>query len=132
MEKAILDQNVKLCVTKEAEIKDNICKMHDKIWGKFTDTLQSMIAHEKRYEEKERNKDLFYLLKTIKEILSGLDKLVSKHVTYYNSLKSCVLKLIGKTESEDSYVKIFHSIIKTLIPDGRKGDLCCIKTLVAK
>ena len=59
VKKAILDQKVKLYVTKEAEIKDNICKMYDKIWGQCNDALQSMIAHEKRYEEKERNKDLF-------------------------------------------------------------------------
>ena len=32
--KAILDQKVKLYVTKEAEIKDNICKIYDKIWGR--------------------------------------------------------------------------------------------------
>ena len=109
MEKAILDQNVKLCVTKEAEIKDNICKMHDKIWGKFTDTLQSMIAHEKRYEEKEKKKHLIGLLKTIKEISSGMDKLGKKLVTYYNSLKLFVLMRMGETESEDSYVKRVHS-----------------------
>ena len=49
--KAILDQKVKLYLTKESEIKDNICNMYDKIWGRCTDALQIMIAHEKGYEE---------------------------------------------------------------------------------
>ena len=31
--KAIIDQQVKLYVTKEAEIKDNICKMYESFWG---------------------------------------------------------------------------------------------------
>ena len=80
--KVIIDQKAKLYVTKEAEIKDNICKMYDKIWGKFNDSLQIMIAHEKGYEEKEQKKDLIWILKTIKEISSGLDKLGNEHVTY--------------------------------------------------
>ena len=65
--------------------------MYDKIWGKCIDALQSMIAHEEGYEEKERKKDLIWLLKTIKEIYSGLDKLGNKRVTYYNALKLFVL-----------------------------------------
>ena len=52
VKKAILDQKVKLYVTKESEIKDNICKIYDKIWGQCTDSLQSIILHEKVYEEK--------------------------------------------------------------------------------
>ena len=75
VEKVILDQKFKLYVTNESEIKYNICKMYDKIWGECTDTLQRMIAREKGYEEREQNKDLICLLKTIKEISSGLDKL---------------------------------------------------------
>ena len=31
--KEILDQQIKLYVTKEASIKDNICKMYTKNWG---------------------------------------------------------------------------------------------------
>ena len=31
--KAIIYQQVNLYVTKEAEIKDNICKMYEKFWG---------------------------------------------------------------------------------------------------
>ena len=37
--KVILDQKVKLYVMKEAEIKDNICKMYEKNWWKCTDAL---------------------------------------------------------------------------------------------
>ena len=48
--KAFLDQKVKLYVTKEAEIKDNICKMYEMFWGQCTDSLQSMITNEKGYE----------------------------------------------------------------------------------
>ena len=43
--KAILDQQVKLYITKESEIKDNISNMHEMFWGQCTDALQSMIAH---------------------------------------------------------------------------------------
>ena len=82
--KAIIYQKVKLYVTKEAEIKDNICNMYDKIWGQCTDALQSMISHEEGYEEKERNKDLIWMLKTIKETSSVLDKLGNECVTYCN------------------------------------------------
>ena len=84
-------------VTKESEIKDNICKIYEKFWGKFTDALQSIIAHEKVYEEKEQNKDLIWLLKTIKEISSGLEKLGNKRVNDYNALKLFVLMQMGKT-----------------------------------
>ena len=66
VEKAIIDQKFKLYITNESEIKYNICKMYDKVWGECTDALQRMIAHEKGYEEKEPNKDLIYLLNTIK------------------------------------------------------------------
>ena len=75
VEKAIIDQKFKLYVTNESEIKYNICKMYDKIWGECTDALQIMIAHEKGYEENKPKKDLIYLLNTIKEISSGFDKL---------------------------------------------------------
>ena len=49
--------------------------MYERIWGEFNDTLQRMIAHEKGYGKKEQKKDLICLLKTIKEIYSGLDNL---------------------------------------------------------
>ena len=51
MKKSIIYQQVKLYVMKEAEIKDNICKMYDKILVKCTNYLQSIIAKEKGYEE---------------------------------------------------------------------------------
>ena len=41
-----------------------------------------MIAHEKGYEEKEWKKDFIWLLKTIKEISSDLDKLGNECITY--------------------------------------------------
>ena len=50
--KEILDQKVKFYVTKEAEIKDKICNMYEKIWGQCTDALKIMIASEKLYKEK--------------------------------------------------------------------------------
>ena len=71
--------------------------MYDKIWGECNDALQSMVAHEKRYEEKERNKDLIWLLETIKEISSVLEKLGNECVIYYNVLKSFVLMQMGNT-----------------------------------
>ena len=52
MKEAILDQKFKLNVMKEEEIKDNICKMYEIIWGKCIDDLQSIIAHDNGYEEK--------------------------------------------------------------------------------
>ena len=132
VKKAIIYQKFKSNVTKEASIKDNKYKMYEIYLGQCTDALQIMIAYDMGYKEEEKNKYLIWILKTIKEISSGLDKFGNESVTNYNALKSIVLMGMGKTESEDSYVKIFHSIIKTLIPDGRKGYLCCIKTLVAK
>ena len=39
--------------------------MYEKIWGQCTDALQSMVAHEKGYEEKELKKDLIWMLKTV-------------------------------------------------------------------
>ena len=56
--------------------------MYGKIWGKYNGALQRMIAYEKGYEEKQQKKDLMCLLKTTKEISSGLDKLGNEHVTY--------------------------------------------------
>ena len=56
--KAILDQQVKLYVMKEEEIKENIYKMYESFWGQCTYALQSMITNEKGYKEKERNKEL--------------------------------------------------------------------------
>ena len=82
MKKSILDQKVKLYVTKEAEIKDKICNMYDKIWVKCTDAFQIITSHEELYEGKELKKELICLLKMIKEISSRLDKLVNERVTY--------------------------------------------------
>ena len=71
------------------------------------------------------------MLKTTKEICSGLEKLVNKRVTYYNALKLFVFIRMGMTESEDFYVKRVHSNIENLILARGKGALCCSKTLVA-
>ena len=51
VKKSIIYQQVKLYVMKEAEIKDNICKMYDTILVKCTNYLQIIIAQEKGYEE---------------------------------------------------------------------------------
>ena len=80
--KEIIDQKVKFYVTKEAEIKDKICNMYDKIWVKCTDAFQIITSHEELYEGKELKKELICLLKMIKEISSRLDKLVNERVTY--------------------------------------------------
>ena len=79
--KAILDQKDKLYVTKESEIKNNICKMYLKNCWQCTDTLQSIIGNEKGYEEKGKKNYLKWLLKTIKEISSGLEKLGNMFVS---------------------------------------------------
>ena len=71
--------------------------MYEIFWGKFTDALQRMIAHKKGHKEKEQNKDLIWLLKTTKEISSGLEKLGNERVTYYNALKLFVLMRMGET-----------------------------------
>ena len=73
--------------------------MYGKIWGKCTDALKSMIENENGYEEKEQKKDLIWMLKTIKEISSGLDKLGNERVIYYNEQKASVLMRMGETES---------------------------------
>ena len=103
--------------------------MHAKIWGECTDALQIMMAHEMRYEENIQNKDLIWLLNTIKEISSGLDRLGNEHGTYYNSLKMFVLMWMGDTQSEDFYVKRVNLSIETLILAGGKGALLCNETI---
>ena len=60
-----------------------------------------------------------------------MDKKGNERVTYYNALKLFVLMQMGETESEDSYVKIVHSSIETLILAGGKYVLFWSKTLVA-
>ena len=79
-----------------------------------------------------KKKYLIWMLKTIKEISSVLDKLVNELVTYYNALKPFVLMRRGETELEDSFFKRFHLIIETLILADGKGFLYCSKTLVAE
>ena len=52
MKKAIIYQQVKLYVTKEAEIKDNICKMYEIFGGNVLMPCKATIIHDKGYEEK--------------------------------------------------------------------------------
>ena len=68
-----------------------------KFGGNILMPLQIIISHEKVYEEKERKNDLIWLLKAIKEIFSGLDKLGNEQVAYYNALNSSVLMQMRRT-----------------------------------
>ena len=52
VKKDIIDQQVKLYVTKEAEIKDNICKMYEIFGGNVLMPCKATIIHDKGYEEK--------------------------------------------------------------------------------
>ena len=82
VKKAIIYQKFKSNVTKEASIKDNKYKMYEIYLGQCTYALQIMIAYDMGYKEEEKNKYLIWILKTIKEISSGLAMLINEHVTY--------------------------------------------------
>ena len=98
--------------------------MYDKFGGNVLIPCKACFHMRRDTKQKEKKKDLIWLLKIIKEISSGLDKLVNECVTYYNALKSFAFMQMGEIKSEDSYVKRVHLIIETLILAGRKGALC--------
>ena len=68
----IKNQCIKMYVTKEMEMFNNINSSYAKIWGQCTDTLQNMIKHLDKFTVKNNERAVIWLPKNIKTVSTGI------------------------------------------------------------
>ena len=71
----IHNQHIKMYVTKNMDMVNNIDSIHVKIWGKFTELLQNMINHIDKSTMKHNDKYVIWLPKYLKTVSTGIDSL---------------------------------------------------------
>ena len=83
----IQNQRIKIYVTKDMGMVNNIESIYAKIWGQCTEPLQNMIKHIYEFTVKDKEKDMIWLLKNLNSVSTGIDYLGNKLVHYFNALK---------------------------------------------
>ena len=78
---------IKMYVTKEMEMVNNIDSTHANIWGQCTELLQNMINELNKFTMKHKWKYIIWLLKNFKTVSTRIDYLGNKRVKYFNALK---------------------------------------------
>ena len=101
----IQNQCIKMYVTKEMEMVNNIESIYGNIWGQSTYTLQNIIKHLKKFAVKNKDKDTIWLLKNLKTFSTGIDSLGNKRVNYFNALQYFVNMRQGSLEGYNVYIK---------------------------
>ena len=76
----IQNQCIKMYVTKEMDMVNNIEYIYKKIWGQCTEPLQNMIKHLDELTLKHKGKDVIWILKNSKTVSTGIENLVNKRV----------------------------------------------------
>jgi hypothetical protein len=95
-------------------MKALVQSIYAKVWGQCSEALQNMVKYLAKYEENEKNKNVKWLLEEVKKIMTGIDKLGNRHITYLSALKSFVNMHQGQNESDDSLLKCAKSMVETL------------------
>jgi hypothetical protein len=120
---AIQQQRIKLYVSKEADLINNVQAIYSKIWGQCSEGLQNVVKYNDMYKVKEKEKDVVWLLKTIKKATTGLDDMGNPRVIYFNALKAFVNMRQGGNEGDESYLRRCKAAVETLILAGGRHVL---------
>jgi hypothetical protein len=120
---AIQQQRIKLYVSKEADLVHNIQAIYSKIWGQCSEGLQNVVKYNDMYKIKEKEKDVVWLLKTIKKATTGLDEMGNPRVIYFNALKAFINMRQGGHEGDESYLRQCKAAVETLILAGGRHVL---------
>ena len=100
----IQNQRIKMYVTKEMDMVNNIDYIYTKIWGQCADPLQNIIKHLDKFTVKHKEKEVIWLLKNLKTFYTGIDYLGNKRVNYLNAIKYSVNMRQGPLEGDNGYI----------------------------
>ena len=75
VKKQTQNQCIKMYITKDMEMVNNIESIHTEIWRKCTEPLQNMIKHIKKSNRKHKEKDVICLLKNLNTVSIGIEYL---------------------------------------------------------
>ena len=70
---AVQQQRIKLYVTREMELDNNVRKIYGLVKGQCSHSLKTILKQEKEYKIKDRAQDILWLMKTLKVLASRLD-----------------------------------------------------------
>ena len=110
-------------------MKDNCVKVFSILWGQCTSALQAVIKGENDYRIKASSHDLFWLLREIKKVNSGVDVKANAHMTLFDALLNLLNMRQQSNESNDHYVERSNSNVQTL-DLAKGGHIFCSHELV--
>ena len=121
---AIQQQRIKMYVTREMKLQNNIFKIYGLIKGQCSHTLKAVLKQETDYESKDRNQDVIWLMGKLKSLTSGLDSKSNKRNNLFEALIDFIAMKQGDRESDTAYMKRFKVNLDTLLSAGGKHILC--------
>ena len=121
---AVQQQRIKLYVTREMELDNNVRKIYGLVKGQCSHSLKTILKQEKEYEVKDRDQDILWLMKTLKALTSGLDNKSNKRYNLFNALLVFITIRQGENESDSGYMKRFKINMDTLLSAGGRHILC--------
>ena len=71
IKEALLKERIKIYIAREPQLKQNVTKLYNVVWGQCTDQLQSAINYQSNYEEKSKEKDVLWLLEKLQKETAG-------------------------------------------------------------
>ena len=103
-DESIYNAKIKRYINLEDNLNDNLQKVYGLGWGQCSAGLKADVKGFDEYEEKSNDLDIIWLLKSLKKIVSGIDKKDNQHVTYHVTLAALYVMKQGVNESNDKYL----------------------------
>ena len=100
--------------SREAEVTHKITKIYGIVKGQFSHSLKTVLIQEGGFDEKDKEKDILWLLERLKEITSGLDTKSNKRCNISNAILAFLTMRQGEKEGDSSYLKRFNINLETL------------------
>ena len=95
-------------------MKGNLKNIYTIVFGNCTESVQTMIKTDSKYEEKSKIFDYAWLFEKVKTIVSGLDTKVNLRVSLHDVMLNFMLLKQFPNETNKAYHTKFKSMIETL------------------
>ncbi len=121
-------EEMKQFVSRKIKLKDNMDKLYEVVWGQCSPALQSDMKGTKDFKTKEKERDVVWLLASLKKAASGVSRTSNTYYSMHKCLKSFYSLRQGDRESVESYLQRFESVVQTLKME--KGNVAEHKGLI--
>jgi hypothetical protein len=96
----------------DGDMRRAVEELYNKIWGQCTSALQGAISRRDDYESKKEKRDVLWLIKNLKEELSGVDGKANPYSLWWAAIRKLVNMRQKNDESASDFLKRQNEVLE--------------------